>query len=92
MLRSPSDAEANSSASVRLISPIMIDSNSSKPGASIDDILPSICNIVGNVSPYAQGTNPLTRTFSDWLSSERRDEISMSPLGGERSPSVAKNI
>ena len=51
ILLSPSDAEANVSPSVRLTNPIIIDSSSSRPGASSDDMFPSISNSSGNVSP-----------------------------------------
>ena len=65
ILLSPLEAEASSSPSDKLTKPIMIDSSSSNPGASIDDILPSISKVRGNWSPYAQGTSPFSRTFSD---------------------------
>ena len=51
MLRSPSADAARASPSLRLMKPIMIDSNSSKPGASIEVILPSICKIWASESP-----------------------------------------
>ena len=64
ILRSPSAAAANTSPSLRLTKPIIIDSNSSNPGASIEDIFPPMSKIIGSESPYAQGINPLISTSS----------------------------
>ena len=69
----------------------MIDSSSSKPGASIEDISPSISKVVGDISPYAHGTSPVNSTFSEELSKDRREEIRTSPSAGESGPSVASN-
>ena len=65
--------------------------SSSKPGASIEDILPSISKVIGELSPYAHGINPLNRTFSEESSKENLDEISTSPWAGDSGPSVASN-
>ena len=64
ILRSPSSEAARISPSVRLTNPIIIDSNSSIPGALNCVMFPTISKVSGRSSPYAQGTKPLSNTFS----------------------------